>query len=203
MNLKNYTCIQEMRPSMPSFQQQELSMRPAQLCLTALSSILAVTTVPALAGPVMDDIKANDSHESAWSARPTPGFSVPDSTRRVFRAQRRHFMPQLGCGRQSGRRRQVADIRGVGFSELRWKTISFAGEGASWVSRSSSPAQGTRRCAMKLAWHSLSPPSLTGHGALHWFPIPSGGVQLRPNSHGAAASAREDGSTHCCLNRSD
>ncbi|MFD1510521.1 amino acid ABC transporter substrate-binding protein [Lacimonas salitolerans] len=156
-------------------------MRPAQLFLTATSSILAFTTAPALAGPVMDDIKANDSLICLVS--PTaPGFSVPDSTG-VFQGFNADFcrMAAAAVLGDAGK----ADIRGVGFSDS-MKTI-VAGE-AHMGSRSITRT-GTRDADEGMAF--VVTTFFDGQG----FMVPKSlGVSSAAELDGASVCA-EDGST--------
>lgn len=92
------------------------------LTATPLALALALAAAPALAGPVMDDIKAKDSLVCLVSAT-APGFSVPDS-QGVFQGFNADFCRMAAAAILGDAAK--ADIRGVGFSDS-MKTI-VAGE---------------------------------------------------------------------------
>ncbi len=92
------------------------------LTATPLALGLALAAAPALAGPVMDDIKSKDSLICLVSAT-APGFSVPDS-QGVFQGFNADFCRMAAAAILGDAAK--ADIRGVGFSDS-MKTI-VAGE---------------------------------------------------------------------------
>ena len=97
-------------------------MSAAKTLMSASAAILVAATTPALAGPILDDIKANDSLICLVS--PTaPGFSVPDSTG-IFQGFNADFCRMAAAAVLGDASK--ADIRGVGFSDS-MKTI-VAGE---------------------------------------------------------------------------
>ncbi|WP_186395251.1 transporter substrate-binding domain-containing protein [Stappia sp. TSB10GB4] len=104
-------------------------MSAAKTLMSASAVLLVAATTPALAEPVMNDIKAKDSLICLVS--PTaPGFSVPNSTG-IFQGFNVDFcrMAAAAILGDAGK----ADIRGIGFSDS-MKTI-VAGE-AHMASRS-------------------------------------------------------------------
>ncbi len=97
--------------------------------LLVAGGLLALATTPAMAGGVMDDIRANDSIVCLVNPN-SPGFSVPDS-QGVFRGFNTDFcrMAAAAILGDAGK----ADIRGIGFSDS-MKTI--VAKGAHMASRS-------------------------------------------------------------------
>lgn len=149
--------------------------------VTATASSLVLGAAPALAGPVMDDIKAKDSLICLVS--PTaPGFSVPDS-QGVFQGFNADFCRMAAAAILGDASK--ADIRGVGFSDS-MKTI-VAGE-AHMGSRSITRT-GTRDADEGLAF--VATTFFDGQG----FMVPrSLGVASAAELDGASVCA-EDGST--------
>ena len=85
---------------------------------TLTCTLLTLTAAPAVAGPVLDDIKAKDSLICLVSPA-APGFSVPDG-KGVFQGFNADFC-RMGAAAILGDASK-ADIRGVGFSDS-MKTI--------------------------------------------------------------------------------
>lgn len=148
---------------------------------TAAVAALLFTAQGAIAGPVMDDIKANDALVCLVNPK-SPGFSVPDS-QGVFQGFNTDFcrMAAAAILGDAGK----ADIRGIGFSDS-MKTI--VADGAHMASRSIT-ATGTRDADAGMAF--VATTFFDGQG----FMVPKAlGVSSASELSGATVCA-EDGST--------